>query len=139
MLGTPKGAEICVDWYKNNTKSVPLNTKKLTAGVPKSPRRLHAPSLWGNKGWGAVAEVLARDGVQLLGHSAVNAGLRSFSWGLQEHGEDGEKYRHERWVSGQVRVHCPRMYRVGRHVGIFESSRQLSGEEHVGQFALAVR
>lgn len=42
-------------WLK--VESVPLDTKKLTADVPQSPRGLLISSLWGYKGRGAVTEI----------------------------------------------------------------------------------
>lgn len=71
-------------------------------------------------------EVFPRDRVQLLCHGTVDAGLCSFPRGFKEHGEDGEEYRHEGWVSGEVRVHRPRVDRVHRHIGICEENRPAS-------------
>lgn len=65
-----------------------------------------------------LPEVLPRDGVQLLGHGAVDAGLRALARRLQEHGEDAEEDGHERGVAGQVRVHRARVDRVHRHAGV---------------------
>lgn len=45
-------------WLK--VESVPLDTEKLTAGGPQSPRRVLASSLWGYKGRGAVTEMKER-------------------------------------------------------------------------------
>lgn len=55
--------------------------------------------------------------MQFLCQSTVDAGLSSFAGGLQEHGKDGEENGHESRVSGQVRVHGPRVDRVHRHLG----------------------
>lgn len=60
--------------------------------------------------------MLPRDGVQLLGGGAVNAGLGSFPGRLQEHGEDGEQDGHDGGVPGQVGVHRPRVDGVHRHI-----------------------
>lgn len=42
-------------WFE--VKSVPSDSKKLTADVPQSPRGLLTSSLWGHKGGGAVTEI----------------------------------------------------------------------------------
>lgn len=59
-----------------------------------------------------VPEVFPRDRVQFLCSGTVDASLCSFPWSFQEHGEDGEQYRHQSRMSGQVRVYRPRMNRV---------------------------
>lgn len=58
---------------------------------------------------GILPEVFSRDGVQFLRHSTVDAGLSSFPRRFQKYGQDGEQQHHESRVSGQVRVHRPRM------------------------------
>ena len=67
-----------------------------------------------------LPKVFPRDWVQLFRHGAVDAGLCSFPWCFQEHGEDGEEYRHESRVSGQVGVHRPRVDWVHCHIGTCE-------------------
>lgn len=59
-----------------------------------------------------LPEVFPRDRVQFLCNGTVDASLCSFPWSFQEHGEDGEQYRHQSRMSGQVRVYRPRMNRV---------------------------
>ena len=70
-----------------------------------------------------VPEVFPRDGVQLVGDGTVDARLRSFPRRLEERGEDGEEYRHEGRVPGQVRVHRARVHWVHRHIGIWEEEK----------------
>lgn len=45
------------DRWRLKVESVPLDTKKLTADVPQSPRCLLTSSLWGYEGRGAVTEM----------------------------------------------------------------------------------
>lgn len=126
------------DRWQLEAESVPLDAKKLAADVPQSPRRLLTSSLWGHKGRGAVTEMFPRDRVQFFCDGTVDAGLCSFPWSFQEHGEHSEQYRHKSRMSGQVRVHCPRVDWVHCDIGTFESASQLSGEQHICEFALAV-
>lgn len=77
-----------------------------------------------------------RDGVQLLCQCTVDAGLSSFPWRFQEHGEDGEENGHESRVSGQVRVHGPRVDRVHRHLGTCDDNEGLTGRLQVSSCSL---
>ena len=63
--------------------------------------------------------MLARDGVELLGHGAVDGGLGDLLGGLEEDGADGEEDGHQGRVSGQLRVDRSRVKRVHRHIRTF--------------------
>lgn len=65
--------------------------------------------------------------MQLLCQSTVDAGLSSFPRRFQEHGEDGKENGHESRVSGQVRVHRPRVDRVHRHLGTCNDNEGITG------------